>query len=231
MAALEKAKVAENTLVIFTSDNGGMLNRGGQAAWKLGHRLNGKLLGFKFDAWEGGHRVPFLVRWPGKAPAGSVSDALVSTIDVLATVAGLTGRSLKKDEGPDSVNLLPTMTGAPGVEVRDHLVIAPRNKNHLSLREGDWMFISGKGGGGFTGSKIGEHLLGGPPAHKLTGQVNSDIANGRLKADAPNAQLYNLADDPWQARNVYRDHPEVVKRLTARLEALQEAPARSSSDK
>ena len=60
----------DNTLVILTSDNGGMLNQGGQDAWKAGHRLNGDLLGFKFDAWEGGHRVPFIARWPGKIEAG-----------------------------------------------------------------------------------------------------------------------------------------------------------------
>ncbi len=74
---LDEAGVADNTLVIFTSDNGGMLNRGGQEAWRAGHRLNGDLLGFKFDAWEGGHRVPFIARWPGKIEAGSESDALV----------------------------------------------------------------------------------------------------------------------------------------------------------
>ena len=77
LRTLDELKLRDNTLVIFTSDNGGMLNQGGQDAWKAGHRLNGDLLGFKFDAWEGGHRVPFIARWPGKIEAGSVSDQLI----------------------------------------------------------------------------------------------------------------------------------------------------------
>lgn len=222
MSALERAGVADETLVIFTSDNGGMLNRGGQRAWTLGHRLNGKLLGFKFDAWEGGHRVPFIVRWPGKVPAGSESDALVSNVDFLGTMAALTGRRLGDDEGPDSHNLLPAFTGEG--KGRDHLVIAPARKTHLALREGAWIYIGAKGGGGFGGTKIGEHLLGGPAAHRLTRQTNSDIADGRLRADAPPAQLYNLAKDPWQASNVIRAHPEVAERLKARLAELVAAP-------
>ncbi|MCP5109969.1 MAG: arylsulfatase, partial [bacterium] len=136
--ALDDAGVADNTLLIFTSDNGGMLNRGGQDAWKAGHRLNGDLLGFKFDAWEGGHRVPFIARWPGQIEAGSTSDALISNVDLLATVAALSGRELKPEEAEDSVNLLPAFTGAPDAQVRDHLLIAPFRESHLALRQGDW---------------------------------------------------------------------------------------------
>jgi len=217
MAALDNAGVADNTLVLFTSDNGGMLNRGGQAAWKMGHRLNGELLGFKFDAWEGGHRVPFIVRWPGKVPAGSESSALVSNIDFLATVAALTGRSLGPNEAPDSFNLLPVLTGPADHPVRDHLVIAPAKKTHLALRNGDWIYISSPGHGGFGAKRIGDHGLGGPAAHLLTKQVNSDIENGRLRPNAPEAQLYNLASDPRQLRNVYREHAGMVNKIKARL--------------
>ncbi|MCM8541014.1 MAG: arylsulfatase, partial [Lentisphaeraceae bacterium] len=73
---LEEMGKADNTLIIFTSDNGGMLNETGQKAWKMGHRLNGELLGFKFGVWEGGHRVPFIIKWPGKVKAGTVSNSL-----------------------------------------------------------------------------------------------------------------------------------------------------------
>tara|TARA_B100001123_G_scaffold450414_1_gene620983 strand:+ start:396 stop:752 length:357 start_codon:yes stop_codon:yes gene_type:complete len=111
MNVLEEENLANNTLVLFTSDNGGMINLGGQEAWSLGHNQNGDLLGFEFDAWEGGHRVPFIARWPGKIPAGSVSDQLVSNIDLVATLAALTGYELKDGEGPDSFNLLPVLTG------------------------------------------------------------------------------------------------------------------------
>lgn len=106
MKTLEEEGLVENTLFIFTSDNGAMLNRGGQDAWKSGHHMNGKLLGFKFEAWEGGHRIPFIVRWPGKVPAGSTSDILLSNVDVLATMAALTGYKLKDNDGPDSFNMV-----------------------------------------------------------------------------------------------------------------------------
>jgi arylsulfatase A-like enzyme len=103
---LDEEGLTDNTLIIFTSDNGGMINQGGQDAIRAGHRLNGDLLGFKFDAWEGGHRVPFIARWPGKIPAGTQSDQLAANVDFLATLAALTGRELRENEGPDSYNLL-----------------------------------------------------------------------------------------------------------------------------
>lgn len=99
MRTLDELKLSDNTLIILTSDNGGMLNQGGQEAWTAGHRLNGDLLGFKFDAWEGGHRVPFIARWPGKIPAGSSSDQLICQVDMLATFAALTGSQLTRADG------------------------------------------------------------------------------------------------------------------------------------
>jgi len=223
-AALDKIGAADNTLVIFTSDNGGMLNRGGQAAWRAGHRLNGNLLGFKFDAWEGGHRIPFIARWPGRIEAGSESDALISNVDLLATVAAITNHDLGPDQGPDSFNLLPAMTGEPGTEIRDHLLISPRKSTHLALRQGDWVYIGARGAGGFTGRNVGDHLLGGAAAHRFTKHVNSDIENGRIKADAPDAQLYNLRDDPRQRVNVIRQHPEVAAAMRAELERIKTNP-------
>ncbi len=98
MATLEKNGLTENTLVIFTSDNGGMINVTGQRAIRQGHQLNGDLLGFKFDAWEGGHRVPFIARWPGRIKAGTESSQLICNVDLLATMAALTGYELKADE-------------------------------------------------------------------------------------------------------------------------------------
>ena len=224
MSALDEAGVSDNTLVIFTSDNGGMLNRGGQAAWEAGHRLNGDLLGFKFDAWEGGHRVPFIARWPGKVEAGSISDALVSNVDLLATVAALTGRALEPHEAEDSVNLLPALTGPSEAEVRDHLLIAPFRQTHLALRQGDWMYIPTQGHGGFSQQNVGDHGLGGPAAHRFTGQTNSDIENGEIRPDAPPEQLYNLAEDPFQQVNVIREHPEVAEKMKSDLERIRTTP-------
>jgi arylsulfatase A len=218
MRTLDELKLSDNTLIILSSDNGGMLNQGGQEAWQAGHRLNGDLLGFKFDSWEGGHRVPFIARWPGKIPAGTVSDQLLCQIDFLATFAALTGSKLT---GPDSINALSTLLGTPDKPVRSQLIIAPSNKQNLALREGHWLYIGAQGGGGFNGKKPGDHLLGGPGALKFTREINSDIANGKIKPDAPDAQLYDLAADPSQARNVIREHPQQAALMAKHLAELQ----------
>jgi arylsulfatase A-like enzyme len=219
MKALGEHGVADNTLLIFTSDNGGMLNQGGQDAWSAGHALNGKLLGFKFDAWEGGHRVPFIARWPGKIPAGSKSDQLICNVDMIATFATLTGNKLQEGQGQDSVNILRAMTGDPQKPIRDHLLLAARQPSHLAVRKGTWMYIGARGGGGFNTPAKGAHSFGGAGAFTFTKRRNSDILNGRIKKDAPPGQLYDLTTDLYQTKNVYRDHPEVVKELKALLQA------------
>ncbi len=214
MNTLEEQGLADKTLVIFTSDNGGMFNVGGQDAWKAGHRLNLDLLGFKFGAWEGGHRVPFIARWPGRIPQGSTSDQLISNVDMMATFASLVDRKLKEGEGPDSFDVSSAFTQSTEDPIRDHLVISAFNPANLTLRQGDWLYIGAKGSGGFGGKKDTDFERGGPGAHLLTKQVNSDIDNGKFKADASPAQLYNLARDRSQTQNLYKAHPEIVKRMS-----------------
>ena len=212
---LDEEGLAGNTLVVLTSDNGGMLNRGGQAAREAGHMANGNLLGFKFDAWEGGHRVPFIVRWPGKIPAGTVSDQLFSNLDLFATLASIIGYETKADEGPDSVDMLPALLGDQDEPLRETLLISPARPKNLSIRKGKWMYISARGGGGFDDTELGAHTFGGPAAFPFTGQENNDIENGKIKEDAPPAQLYDLEADPWQSTNVYAKYPKVVKEMEA----------------
>lgn len=241
MKCLEENGLSDNTLVIFTSDNGGMFNHGGQAAFKAGHRQNGNLLGFKFGVWEGGHRVPFIVRWPGKVKAGTVSNQLIGHVDMLATIAAVTGQKLEKSEQGDSVNMLPALVGEPDKSIRDHLVLAPFRGTHLSVRKGKWMYIPNQGSGGFGGRKPGSHTFAGPPAVSFVGSVNSDIQDGKIRTDAPNAQLYDLQADVNQTRNVYSDHPEVVsemRKLLARYtrsigkaERQSNAPSRKPAKK
>lgn len=216
-ACLEKNGLRENTLVIFTSDNGGMFNLGGQAAFKAGHRQNGDLLGFKFGVWEGGQRVPMIVRWPAKVPPGSTSSELMGHVDLLATVAALTGQKLDQAKQTDSQNMLPAFVGNPEKPIRDHLVLAPNKGTHMSIRKGKWMYIPNRGSGGFGGRKPGVHTFSGPPAVSYVGSINSDIENGKIKKDAAPAQLYDLEADVRQTRNVYREHPDVVKELSTLL--------------
>lgn len=213
---LERQGLSENTLVIFTSDNGGMFNIGGQAAFKEGHRQNGNLLGFKFGVWEGGHRVPFIARWPGKIEAGTVSDQLICNVDMLATFAALTSQRIEKEQLADSVNILPALMEERTSPLRDHLVLAPRHSTHLALRKGKWMYVGAQGAGGFTGGP-GEHAAGGPRSTSFVGNVNSDIVDGEIRKDAPPAQLYDLDADVNQTTNLYNEYPEVVLEMEALL--------------
>ena len=175
----------------------------------MGHALNGKYLGFKFDAWEGGHRVPFIARWPGKIEAGTTSEELVCNVDMIATFAALTDQTLQ--DGQDSVNIMPALTG--GSVERDHLLLSPYKKTHLSIRKGKWMYIGGQGGGGFKNPNLGNHGFGGPAAITFVGRENSDIENGNIKESAPAAQLYDLEKDPAQTTNLYNEYPEVVAQM------------------
>ena len=217
--ALADHGLSENTLVIFTSDNGAMMNLGGRNAVRAGHNINGDLLGFKFGVWEGGHRVPFIAKWPGHIEPGSESDQLICNIDMMAMFSSLTGQNPLDDT--DSIDILPALVSNPTKPLREELVLAARSERHLSLRQGKWMYIPAQGSGGFTGSKPEQHAWGGPPAVALVGGVNSDLADGKMKADAAPAQLYDLEADVNQTTNLYHQYPEVVASMASRLASLR----------
>lgn len=230
MTTLKQQGLDDNTLVIFTSDNGGMFNIGGQDAWKAGHHLNHDLLGFKFGAWEGGHRIPFIARWPDVVPANTTSDQLICNVDLLATMAALVDTNLTDDDAPDSFNVLPALTETPSDPIRDHLVLGASKATHLTIRQGKWLYIGAEGSGGFAGKKGTDFERGGPGAHLLTLQVNSDVENGKLKGNASPAQLYDLKADQSQTTNLYNEHPAIVRRMRSLLKECQSstrtAPAR-----
>lgn len=212
MNALKEMGVEDNTLVIFTSDNGGMLNHGGQDAWKAGHKLNGDLLGFKFGAWEGGHRVPMIVKWPGVIPANSTSDHLISQVDLLPTFSEIVDQPLKGYEN-DGVNQLTEFKGEATSPLREMLMISPNSPEHLVVRKGKWVYIPGQDEGGFQGKKIGAHNLGGAAAFALTKQKNSDVVGNKIMEDAPEEQLYDLEEDPYQSENVVLQNLKVKQEL------------------
>lgn len=215
--SLEDNGLTDNTLVLFTSDNGAMLNRAGRDAIKAGHQPNGELLGFKFGVWEGGHRVPLITKWPGKIKAGTLSDQLISQVDLFATFSALTEQEMPSSEQKDSINMLPALLDDPNEPLRTELVLAPRQPRNLAIRKGKWLYIGSRGSGGFNGSKPQHHAWGGPAAVQFSGHKNSDIVNGRIRKNAPPAQLYDLEKDRSQTTNVFQDHPLIVNEMETLL--------------
>ncbi|MGL4400590.1 MAG: sulfatase family protein [Luteolibacter sp.] len=142
LQTLEASGVAGETLVLFTSDNGFAPYVGAKDLEKRGHFPSGPLRGYKFDVWEGGHRVPFIVRWPGAVKPGSVCDQLVHQADILKTLADVIGTKLPDDAGEDSFSLLPLLKGDES-PIRPHAVSCSV-KGVPGLRHGDWKFIPGE---------------------------------------------------------------------------------------
>lgn len=146
--ALERSGAAGKTLVLFTSDNGCAPYVGVTEMESKGHFPSGPLRGYKSDAWDGGHREPFIVRWPGVVRPGAVCGQLVHQTDLLATVAGILGVKLPANAGEDSVSFLPLLCGEDR-PVRDHAV-SQSSGGTLALRHGQWKLVFGKGSGGWS---------------------------------------------------------------------------------
>ncbi len=194
--ALDRQGFAENTLVIFTSDNGAHWPEADIDTW--GHDANNGWRGQKADIWEGGHRVPFVARWPGHVPPGAISTETICLTDLMATLAAVVGAGLDRDEGVDSYNVLPALLDQPyDGPIREATVHHALN-GMFAIRQGPWKLIEGRGSGGFTA-----------PQRRDVG------------ADAPPGQLYHLDQDPQETENLYDERPEVVERLNALLDAYR----------
>ncbi|MFM9031467.1 MAG: sulfatase family protein [Opitutaceae bacterium] len=196
LAALAEHGIADNTLVIFTADNGCSPQAGTAELEAKGHFASGSLRGYKADIWDGGHRVPFLARWPGRIAPGRTSSQLICHTDLLATVAELLGDRLPENAGEDSVSILPALLGRDRAPLREAVV---HHSIHglFAIRQGNWKleFCPGSGGWGKPGD-----------------------AEAR-KSGLPELQLYDLATDLAETRNVHAEKPEVVAKLTALLES------------
>jgi arylsulfatase A-like enzyme len=144
LAALDRLKLAEHTLVIFTSDNGGVMDDGYADFGSLEHKCNGPLNGKKGGLYEGGHRIPFIARWPGRIKAGTTSDALFAHVDMAATFAALVGVPLPAEAAPDSFNVLPALLGEQTARpVRDHLILHNGGTaGPMAVRQGPWKLIT-----------------------------------------------------------------------------------------
>jgi len=213
LETLDRLQLAGRTLVIFTSDNGGApadfkgtqnvkLNLASEAggvrekfrtakqdARALGHITNGPWRDGKGTPFEGGHRVPFIARWPGQIPPATVSDETICLTDLLATVAGILDVKLPRDTGEDSFNILPALRGGPLKEpIRKLTVLQGDTRDDaLAVRSGPWKLIESKAAKG-----------------------------------GKNHQLYDLAKDPGETKDIAAEKPEVVKQLAAALAKVRD---------
>ncbi len=210
MKTLADSGQADNTIVIFTSDNGSPCRDGKNMAGgtgtvrKLGHDPSTPWRGMKADAWDGGHRVPFIVRWPGKTPAGKTSTEPICSIDLIATLAAITNYDLPDTTAEDSYNLLDLFTGKPvgidaGKAAIRECVIHHSVDGTFCVRQDGWKLIVGNlGSGGFSAPR------------RVT-----------PKPGGPRGQLYSLREDPKEKTNLWMDRPEKVAELTALLEKYE----------
>lgn len=197
MEALEKTGQAENTLVFFSSDNGFWRVLDAKGLEAKGHFPSGGFRGYKAEIHEGGHRVPFLVRWPQRIAPGRVCDEPVTLLDFMATCAEIVGAELPHDAAEDSFSLLPLLSGPPSEQPIHEILIHHSNDGSLAIRKGRWKLARCKGDGnhGFNGF---------PPGTKAK--------------DLPPMQLFDMLLDPHETTNCYAKHPDIVQDLLKRLD-------------
>lgn len=201
METLERLGVADNTLVIFTSDNGPEVTTVLHMRADYGHDGARPWRGLKRDNWEGGHRVPFIVRWPGHVKPGTVCDLPICHTDIMATCAEIVGAPLPNNAAEDSTSFLAALLGRPSPSDSPRILLHETISLALGIRYGQWKYLDHKGSGGNRYDR-------GP----LAALAIEDTA-----PDAP-GQLYNLADDPGERINLSAQKPELRAYLKQLLE-------------
>lgn len=192
--ALEKNGLTDNTLVIFTSDNGCSKAAGIPKLAEQGHIVSAHLRGSKADLWDGGHRIPFIVKWPGKVEAGTENDQLICLTDLFSTLSDITGNDLPKGSAEDSVSFLPALSQEEIVSTRNG-VIHHSISGHFAYRFGKWKLLLARASGGWTSPKENE-----------------------APKDGPKVQLYDMEKDVGESTNLSQERPEMVDKLLALLE-------------
>ncbi len=197
--ALDRRDLAANTLVIFAADNGCAPYIGIEEMNQQGHYPSYIYRGYKSDIWEGGHRIPFLARWPARVAAGSSSHETVCLTDLLATCASMLGDELPRDAGEDSYDILPALVGEPLSEPIREATVHQAGDGSFSIRQGRWKLELTPSSGGY-------------------GNLSEEEVRRR---NLPPIQLYDLKADIGETRNVHDRFPEVVKRLEALLDGYR----------
>lgn len=204
MKTLDRLKLTENTLVVFCSDNGPVMDDGYKdgAVEKVGaHKAAGQYKGGKYSVYEGGTRTPFITYWKGQIPVGK-SDQMVCTIDLATSLAKLTGTEMPKDAFKDSLNVADALLGKPDTKGRAHLIQQDNGgRGKFGFRKGDW--------------KLTKH----PGGSARNTVVEKKLANTKV----PEYQLYNLIKDPGEQKNVIKGHPKVAAEMKDELKVLVQA--------
>lgn len=202
---LTELNIDEETIVMFNSDNGAETVHVNWMRSDHNHDPAAGRRGMKRDGWEGGHRVPFIVRWPNRIPAGQVSNQLTNTTDIMATLASVIGYQLKENDAVDSFDMLPVMLGNQdeSESVRPHM-LTQSFRGEFQIRQGDWKYLDHKGSGG-------------------NGYEKGAMRQWKLPEKAPNApgQLYDLAVDPGEKDNLYNSNEPKRLELQKLLENLK----------
>jgi len=196
LASLEAHDLVDETLVIFTSDNGAHWEP--QDIAQYGHRANLNFRGQKGDAWEGGHHIPFLLRWPGRVQPRTSEERLFSLTDVFATLARLFDTEIPSGAAPDSIDATPLWFGNQAPESRRRAMVHHSFEGVFAMRSGRFKFIEGLGSGGF-----------------------SDITPPKAVPGGPTDQLYDLSKDPQERTNLFQTQPKIVARLREELAAAR----------
>jgi arylsulfatase A-like enzyme len=196
MEFLKMKGIEDNTILIVTSDNGAVKGANG-------HLSEWKFRGYKSNIWEGGHRVPFIARWPGKIAPGTSSEEVISLTDMFASVSSLVSHSVTENEAEDSYDVLPAILGNRLKNKEDAVRIFHSGGGVFAIRKGDWILIQGTSGAG---------------ASSGTGAGNTGIHPDSLRMSG---QLYNLAQDPFQKINLWKDKPTLRDSLVALLKIVK----------
>jgi arylsulfatase A-like enzyme len=202
LAAIERNGKTGNTLVLLSSDNGPEVDAY-RRVLEYDHYSMGDWRGVKRDNWEGGHRVAFLARWPGRVPADRANDETICLTDIFATAAGIVGYELPADAGEDSYDILPALEGKKLAKPIREATVHHSGSGELAIRQGDWVLIDHETGDANRGGN-------GEPAwfKRERGAQPHD----------QKAELFHLGEDPQETRNRAAEQPDVVVRLTALLE-------------
>jgi arylsulfatase A len=196
LKTIKESGLSSNTIVIFTSDNGPYWRP--QFVQKYDHHATYIFRGMKADAWEGGHRVPFIVRWPGQVKAGTVCNLISTLTNLIATAADIIGGDKIADSSFDSYSLLPALLQKPDSSLVQKTIINESSHGLYAVRKGAWKLIEGRGSGGFS--------------NPVSYQPKPGEAKG---------QLYDIKTDPSETNNLYLEQPKKVDSLSHLMDSIK----------